>query len=1159
MKDWKKRIATISLSCSLIAGTVFTPLDAVAIQTSTKDYGTAAFGMNQPWDKQKIDNTRQSPLSEDTLIIHYRAPLSPSDHKRMGATLLNHISELNYAVVKIENKKQLQKVISNYKSLTKVISVSQSVIYQSYGMVDPKVGEQYHIQQLQIEKAQKLAPNKKIKVAVIDTGIDMKHPELRGQLLPSYNTVNPMNPGFPDAHGTHVAGIIAGKKDNGIGGYGVNPNATIIPIDVFNRGGGATDFAIAQGIVKAIKSGAKVINMSLGGPYPSPVIEEAVKKAIANKIVVIASAGNSGDDWTNYPAGYEGVISVGNINSRNTLAETSSYGPSVDLVAPGEEIYSSIYEAEKLSSFRKASGTSMSAPVVAGVASLLLTKYPSLIPTQVEYILEHTAKDLGLTGFDVKYGNGLVDPVKALQFDLKKLPNFTSKTLTLDEIIKNAKSINLGYSKSIKELGTITKPYEEKWIKFNVQKGEYVQAVLDGTEQYDYKMTMLFHSKDNQYMESINEVPAGKAEGKLVKAPFTGTLAIGVKDINGSYDDSRNKQSQYSLEVGKFIELSEDESSLESPLEVDALPYESQEHVLTFTGDDGDEDYLKFSVEEQQVIKIETSPVPGVNSSIDVYMAFTSIFSDEGNMEREEDEMPEVQLAPVYNANANGISEGETLTFVADPDIQYYAKFSNKQIGSLNGRGNLPMGEFGEPKTDSSMVPYAVFIDGKTLPIDEDNYPIENLDSNEEDLELIEDEFDHNSSDSKAPTDPVIEDNFTRIQEVSNPHLIKEVTKGYLQYMGDEDWYKVTPSSTGIYEFSFLNSIENPVMEVYQLVTDIDAKGNENSFLNAIGSNIRYGWSTVEIGKKLYTGLKAKETYYIKLNANWISNKLSFEPYLFTSKLLVNNPQDRYEDNNELENVKNLPGFTFEGNFAIPNDQDVFYMQSSSEQVYGVKMERGKVTSQFNKYPYEITRPLNGIVVIYEDTNKNRKVDGNESLKVQLIDRGATSGNTYGSFKVEKGKSYIIVLSSNPESNIPFTLMPYQMTIAALKQKDEDIGNKVVKNKPTKPIPLNKKNSTLWESAGYLNSGNGYGDHDWYTFTLDQNRSGMIKLETSNEVDGKIELYQNGKLISSADFYPEGDAEVLAISLKKGTYQIKIKDYFGNTTLTPYKLKVYMK
>ena len=122
-----------------------------------------------------------------------------------------------------------------YQKLGHVVSVTPSIQYKTFTTQDPKSSQQYFIKQLNLEKSQALAGNTPITVAVIDQGVDTKHPDLKGRLLPSYNAVNPMNQGSPDFHGTHVAGIIAANKNNGIGGYGVNPNAKILPIDVFDR------------------------------------------------------------------------------------------------------------------------------------------------------------------------------------------------------------------------------------------------------------------------------------------------------------------------------------------------------------------------------------------------------------------------------------------------------------------------------------------------------------------------------------------------------------------------------------------------------------------------------------------------------------------------------------------------------------------------------------------------------------------------------------------------------------------------------------------------------------------------------------------------------------------------------------------------------------
>jgi cell wall-associated protease len=1162
MREWKKRLAVVGLSSSLLAGMVFTPVSA-QLNNSVNIYNKAAVGLNQTWMLQKNNNVSESPFSEDTLIIRYKAPISVAEHKRLGATLIKQISDLHYAVVKVQDKKKLKTVISNYQNSHSVISVNQSVIYKSYGLEDPKTTEQYQLQLLQMEKAQKLVPNKKIKVAVIDTGIDMNHPELTGQLLPSYNMVNPMNPGTPDAHGTHVAGIIAGKKNNGLGGYGINPNAQIIPIDVFDRMGGASDYSIAQGILQAIKSGAKVINLSLGAPAPSTLIEDAVKRALANNIVVVAAAGNSGNDWTNYPAGYEGVISVGNVDSREKLAVSSSYGTSIDVVAPGEQIYSTIYGAEKLSSFRKLSGTSMASPIVAGVASLLLTKYPHLTPSQVEYILEHSAKDLGTKGYDVKYGNGIIDPVKALQFDMKKLPKIAGKTLTKKEILEMAKPITLPLDTPVGETGTITKPFEEKWVKFDVQEGEYIQAILEAGNLFDYKMKIHFYSEGKDLTEEINEVREGKSEAKLFKAPFTGTVAIGMKDVNGSYDDSSAKQSKYSLYLKRISELPSDKSSVEAPTAMENLPFNSEE---TFIGEEGDEDYFTFSVTEKQVIKVEAGGVPGVNSHISVYTEDMlsqlrgEVTTEEGKAETAHDVKPEEQIPPMFFANAKGKSEGEVLTFTAEPGLKYAVKFSNKPT-SIYGSYDMYMGYGSDvsAKAEPSIIPYNIKVIGKVLPKDEDNYPMMDDIPMEEGQELNQETIADKLNSYQSAHDPWMDEYLSRIESSARPYGIGESADGYLQYLGDEDWFQLTPSKTGIYEFGLTPAGDVPILEVYQLVTQKDELGNEYTFFNVIGSNIQYGWSSVAIGQKAYTGLKAHETYYIKASTNWMNNQISLNQYMFNSKLFIDNPQDKYENNDELEKVKNLPGMIFEGNFAMPNDQDAFYFQATSNQVYGVKLENGSLNSQLRKYPKEIVSPFYGQMLIYEDTNKNRKVDGNENRTIQFVNRSSNLGNTHGSFLTEKGKNYIISISGYTESYVPLTLLPYKVTIGKINTKDEDAASKVINGKPSKPITFKKVNPNLWEQTGYFNSEIGYGDEDWFVFTLDRNRSGVIKLESPLEIDGQIEIYRDGKRINSADFYPEGDAEVLSTSLKKGTYYIKVSSKFGYTSLSSYKLKVYMK
>ena len=255
----------------------------------------------------------------------------------------------------------------------------------------------------------------------------------------------------------------------------------------------------------------------------------------------------------------------------------------------------------------------MASPAVAGAAALLLTKYPKLTPAQVEYILEKTASDLGVKGFDQKYGNGLINPLAAMKFDVKKIPSLVTEKWDKQEIIKKAQGITL--PGEVKH--SFTKPSEQKWVKFSVEEGEYIQASLVSSSQYDYKMSIHFYGENGEELIDVNDVKEGKTEAKLIQAPFSGTVAIGVKDVNGSYDDSINKQSSFTLKVEKVSPLPEDESTLESPVKIKSLPF-NQEN-LYITGEKGDSDYFHFTSKEAQFIKFDVTGIPGVDISAGVY------------------------------------------------------------------------------------------------------------------------------------------------------------------------------------------------------------------------------------------------------------------------------------------------------------------------------------------------------------------------------------------------------------------------------------------------------------------------------------------------------------------------------------------------------------
>ena len=268
---------------------------------------------------------------------------------------------------------------------------------------------QWWLEPLRVAEAHRISRGAGVVVAVIDSGVGADHPDLAGAVLDGTDTVRAGGKGNADTegHGTAMAGLIAARGRSGERGLlGIAPAARILPI----RPSGDTYF-VADGIAWATAHGAQVLSMSFG-VQDSEELRAAVAAARAADIVLVASAGNTGDrdNAVEFPGGYDGVLAVGAVDRRGRVAPFSQHGPQVDLVAPGVEMYT----AGLAGTYRKGFGTSNSAAVVAGAAALVRARYPELTADQVAERLTATAADRGPAGRDDKYGHGALDLVAAL-------------------------------------------------------------------------------------------------------------------------------------------------------------------------------------------------------------------------------------------------------------------------------------------------------------------------------------------------------------------------------------------------------------------------------------------------------------------------------------------------------------------------------------------------------------------------------------------------------------------------------------------------------------------------------------------------------------------------------------------------------------------------
>lgn len=216
-------------------------------------------------------------------------------------------------------------------------------------------------------------------------------------------------------HGTHVTGTITAIGGNGKGVVGVSPgNVEIFMVKVFgDRGNWIYSSTLVNAVQKAQTAGATVINMSLGGGIPSSSEEAGMAQLESEGVLLVAAAGNDGNTAYSYPASYNSVISVGAVDSGDSIANFSQRNDQVELVAPGVAVLSTIGSSNNYAAW---SGTSMATPHVSGVAALLWDAFPEASVQEIRNAMTASALDLGSSGRDSSYGHGLVQAFAALEY-----------------------------------------------------------------------------------------------------------------------------------------------------------------------------------------------------------------------------------------------------------------------------------------------------------------------------------------------------------------------------------------------------------------------------------------------------------------------------------------------------------------------------------------------------------------------------------------------------------------------------------------------------------------------------------------------------------------------------------------------------------------------
>jgi subtilisin family serine protease len=355
---------------------------------------------------------------EVQLIVKMKPSMREADFKgRMnvrGATQRGEIRGLNARVVRAP-KASAELLKGELERDANIEYVEPDFIAQALGTSnDPYFlqGSQWHLSKIQAPAAWDITTGSSSQiVAIIDSGVRASHPDLVGKVLVGYDFVaNDNDANDENGHGTAVAGTVSPGSNNQIGVCGVAWSNPILPVRVLDANGSGTYSAMANGIIYAADSGAKVINLSLGGTSSSRTLQDAINYAWNKQCVIVAAAGNNGSNIAFYPAACSNVVAVSATDATDTRPTWSNFGSYVDVSAPGVDILS-VYGSDQYAAWN---GTSFSSPVTSGVVALMAAANSTLTNTQLVDLLIKNSDDIGALGYDVYYGNGRVNANRAV-------------------------------------------------------------------------------------------------------------------------------------------------------------------------------------------------------------------------------------------------------------------------------------------------------------------------------------------------------------------------------------------------------------------------------------------------------------------------------------------------------------------------------------------------------------------------------------------------------------------------------------------------------------------------------------------------------------------------------------------------------------------------
>lgn len=439
------------LKPTIVKGRVILKLKEQAVKTMTASIPTGRTSTAKNLGVPSVDRVLNNYSVTNIVKLRSPSPRAAASAETARRPVPSH-EEYGFTRTFLVNVAPDTDVVAMVEDLKKDPSVDDArVDYYARTMATPNdtfFGGLWGLKMINCDKAwDKTKGSPDVVVAIVDTGVDLKHPDLKDKLLPGFDMVNVAdvspengcvwegdfatrdnNPDDENGHGTHCAGIAAGIPDNGQGIAGVAWNCKILPVRVLanirctERGksyvsGSGVFSDIADGIIWAADHGASVISLSLGGyventePEPEP-LKSALDYALAKGCVIAAAMGNDGanlDDESvyNYPSKYDKLIAVGAVSKNGKKADFSNFGDYKQVMAPGVGILSTYFGSR----YESLDGTSMATPFVAGLAALIKSVNPHLTPAEVIDIIRQTSTRGDQ--YNKEFGYGIIDALKA--------------------------------------------------------------------------------------------------------------------------------------------------------------------------------------------------------------------------------------------------------------------------------------------------------------------------------------------------------------------------------------------------------------------------------------------------------------------------------------------------------------------------------------------------------------------------------------------------------------------------------------------------------------------------------------------------------------------------------------------------------------------------